>query len=94
LQSRRTRFHRLPVYFMKLKYAVRVVGSLQDVKNTRLEMRLHRREMREILHRIDTNTESIRDLQADTHELRIENQRILRYLDRIKQKCLINQPQP
>jgi len=79
---------------MKLKYAVRVVGSLQDVKNTRLEMRLHRREMREILHRIDTNTESIRDLQADTHELRIENQRILRYLDRIKQKCLINQPQP
>lgn len=37
--------------------------------------------MRELFHRIDNNTDSIRDLQADTCELSLENQRILRYLE-------------
>ncbi len=58
-----------------------VAELTDDVRNTRVEIREHRRQMREVLHRIDNNTESIRDLQADTYELRIENQRILRYLE-------------
>lgn len=67
------------------------VSDLTDgVRNTRIELREHRqelrehrRELREMLHRIDTNVDSIRDLQADTHELRVENQRILRYLESV-----------
>ena len=58
-----------------------VTELTDDVRNTRVEMRVHRRQMREVLHRIDFNNDTIRNLQADTHELRMENQRILRYLE-------------
>ena len=58
-----------------------VRNTRRELREQRQELREHRREVREMLHRIDTNTDNIRDLQADTHELRIENQRILRYLE-------------
>jgi len=45
------------------------------------EVRFTQRQMREILHRVDTNSTNIRDLTADIRELYQENQRILRHLE-------------
>lgn len=46
-----------------------------------------KRQLRDVLRRVDTNSSdmrelqmSIRDLVADTRELQVENSRILRYL--------------
>lgn len=46
------------------------------------EVRMTQRQLRDAVRRIDETGASIRDLQADTRELILENQRILRYLER------------
>lgn len=59
--------------------------SIQSLSNTMTDLaddvRLTQRQIRDVLRRVDNNSDDVRDMQADIRELVLENKRILRYLE-------------
>ena len=45
------------------------------------DVRLTQRQIRDVLRRVDNNSDDVRDMQADIRELVLENKRILKYLE-------------
>lgn len=59
--------------------------SIQSLSNTMTnladDVRLTQRQIRDILRRVDNNSDDVRDMTADIREISLENKRILRYLE-------------
>lgn len=59
--------------------------SIQSLSNTMSDLaddvRVTQRQIRDILRRVDNNSDDVRDMTADIREISLENKRILRYLE-------------